>query len=318
MTDQQRSEIMSTLRATRRALGLTQAQVAAMIGTQPGAISLYESGRKQPTLPVLDRWATALGLRLTDNKSKGIDMEHNRGFTLLECLLAMGIFLIGFMGIMGLFSSAVLLQKRTIDDVQSQAVSRNAAALITGVGIDDAALIAALPASADTDGLLYPLPSLSLSDRSYPSAIVISQRKFFWTAMVRDANTAAGQRLWVITLFVMRRGQGRQYDKAVGVWANPTDPTWVPGVRRVDLTLPVTATLTSYNFDNDPRIVRQGDWVTDDLGTSSRVLRASDTGAEIKGLVIGGTPSHIWIGYPSDTGGPSPLKRVTMVVGVIR
>lgn len=45
----------------RREAGLTQAEVAARMGTSQAAISRLESGQAMPSLPLLDRYATALG-----------------------------------------------------------------------------------------------------------------------------------------------------------------------------------------------------------------------------------------------------------------
>jgi transcriptional regulator with XRE-family HTH domain len=47
--------------ACRRAAGLTQADLAARIGTKQSSISKIESGRVTPTLPVLERIALATG-----------------------------------------------------------------------------------------------------------------------------------------------------------------------------------------------------------------------------------------------------------------
>ena len=54
-----------TLRRTRQAAGLTQAQLATRAGTSQATISAYESGRKQPSLATLSRLLAAAGSRLT-------------------------------------------------------------------------------------------------------------------------------------------------------------------------------------------------------------------------------------------------------------
>jgi len=45
----------------RREAGLSQAEVAARMGTSQGAVSRIESGRALPSLVVLDRFARAIG-----------------------------------------------------------------------------------------------------------------------------------------------------------------------------------------------------------------------------------------------------------------
>jgi HTH-type transcriptional regulator / antitoxin HipB len=60
-----RYELGETVRARREELGWSQRQLAERAGmTQPG-IARFEAGGTTPTLPVLERLATALGLTLT-------------------------------------------------------------------------------------------------------------------------------------------------------------------------------------------------------------------------------------------------------------
>lgn len=49
------------IRRARRAAGLTQGQLAVLAGTSQSAIAAYESGAREPTLPVLDRMVRASG-----------------------------------------------------------------------------------------------------------------------------------------------------------------------------------------------------------------------------------------------------------------
>lgn len=52
------------IREARRGAGLSQRALAARISTSQATISAYESGRKQPTVAVLERLLTATGRRL--------------------------------------------------------------------------------------------------------------------------------------------------------------------------------------------------------------------------------------------------------------
>jgi transcriptional regulator with XRE-family HTH domain len=49
----------------RREAGLSQAEVAARMGTSQGAVSRVESGRVTPTLEFVDRFARAIGTPVT-------------------------------------------------------------------------------------------------------------------------------------------------------------------------------------------------------------------------------------------------------------
>jgi transcriptional regulator with XRE-family HTH domain len=57
-------QIRARLIARRAALGMTQHELASLMGTTQSAVSDFESGRHDPRLSTLDRWARALGLRL--------------------------------------------------------------------------------------------------------------------------------------------------------------------------------------------------------------------------------------------------------------
>jgi HTH-type transcriptional regulator/antitoxin HipB len=60
-----RYELAEAVRARREELGWSQRQLAERAGmTQPG-IARFEAGGTTPTLPLLERLATALGLTLT-------------------------------------------------------------------------------------------------------------------------------------------------------------------------------------------------------------------------------------------------------------
>jgi HTH-type transcriptional regulator / antitoxin HipB len=60
-----RFELAETVRSRREELGLSQRQLAERAGmTQPG-VARFEAGGTTPTIPVLERLARALGLRLT-------------------------------------------------------------------------------------------------------------------------------------------------------------------------------------------------------------------------------------------------------------
>src|SRR5436309_1080964 len=68
--------------AVRRAAGLTQADLAARIGTKQSSISKIESGRVTPTLPVLERIAQATGspivITLGESSASNADERRRR------------------------------------------------------------------------------------------------------------------------------------------------------------------------------------------------------------------------------------------------
>jgi len=59
-----RRELASDLVARRRALGLSQTEVAARMGTSQSAVARLESGDADVRLSTIERYAAALGQRL--------------------------------------------------------------------------------------------------------------------------------------------------------------------------------------------------------------------------------------------------------------
>lgn len=60
-----RYELGLAVRLRRDELGLTQAQLAQRAGLKQPAVARFESGGTMPTIPMLERLAAALGLRLS-------------------------------------------------------------------------------------------------------------------------------------------------------------------------------------------------------------------------------------------------------------
>src|SRR5260370_24177604 len=71
--------LISSLMAGRRALNLTQAQLAERSGVAQAEISRIERGRKSPTMDTYSRLAAALGLRLSLVKPRSSRPRHSGG-----------------------------------------------------------------------------------------------------------------------------------------------------------------------------------------------------------------------------------------------
>jgi predicted transcriptional regulator len=63
MSERRRS-VSGQLTTLRRELGLSQAEVAARMGTSQSAVARFEAGDLDVRLSTLDRYSTALGARL--------------------------------------------------------------------------------------------------------------------------------------------------------------------------------------------------------------------------------------------------------------
>lgn len=71
------------LRRFRRARGLTQAELGAMLGIDPNTLCRYETGKRQPSertraqlLRFLDRWTRASDLRQLAKAGRGSPCPH--------------------------------------------------------------------------------------------------------------------------------------------------------------------------------------------------------------------------------------------------
>ena len=60
-----RFELAETVRVRREELGWSQRQLAERAGTTQPGVARFEAGGTTPTLPLLERLAAALGLRLS-------------------------------------------------------------------------------------------------------------------------------------------------------------------------------------------------------------------------------------------------------------
>lgn len=181
-----------------------------------------------------------------------------RAFTMLEVLLTMGIFAVGFVAVAAIFPTAILLQKKTVEDVVAQQVARNAQAVLETRGIKAGTNNtqelwqqleeAESPTTWDTDQRVRPLPMDMLTltgplplptpvgttpnqrwllpDRSYPSSTNPPvARKIFWVPFVRDPNRVASvtpSEVMVYVFIIQRASDGRypRPDFAPGNWAN--------------------------------------------------------------------------------------------------
>lgn len=158
---------------------------------------------------------------------------RGRGFTVLEVMLAMGVFVIGFVAVLTLFPAAIALQKQTMDDLEVQRAVRDATNLLRGRPweMSDIRSASGWPAigSGQIDNLhrLYAPLSYNLAvnwsvmDRSFPRqpiaggvspglnyrAIDGSDARYYWVPLIKRTkiDDVAGPDDWIVYLMVLRR-----------------------------------------------------------------------------------------------------------------
>jgi len=265
------------------------------------------------------------------------------GFTMIEVLIAMGIFAVGFVAIAAIFPVATLLQKQTVKDVMAQQIEDSVRAVLMGRPLREADLVdpgyglmvdLGTPAW-DTDHTVNRLPAVvgsefllgfpavaftppparwSLNDRSYPSTVTpVDARRYFWVPLVMDADQSNASRAWRVYVFVLRR-EDVQTDKSTGVWANPNDPAAVPGVAQIGV---ADSGTNRFDFDNSQDEIRKGDQVLGEFGTVYEVDKADAGGINIKGVfnqVPVGPASKLWYGRAGAGGSKSPTMKIMEIV----
>ncbi|MEX2216404.1 MAG: prepilin-type N-terminal cleavage/methylation domain-containing protein [Phycisphaeraceae bacterium] len=272
-------------------------------------------------------------------------MTARRGFSLVEVMIAMGVFAVGFVAVAAMFPAGVILQKQTISDVESQLVARNAAAMVrarkltfratAGTGID------LIPTSGT--GVLQTFASISgslgtrwtIGDRSYPTAQgAVTERRYYWVPMIRRTKSPASVGDWMVLVFVLRNDPGSDYSYtgyafSTPVVVNASDGNDVPKVVGVNV---VSASGDYFNMGvkkNDldpvggngvPDQIRPGDWVADNNGVSYQVIEADVNGFRVSSSIpptIAPATVKLWYA-PPPPGKTSPCTRIIQLSGVIK
>jgi len=262
------------------------------------------------------------------------------GFSLVEVLIAMGIFAVGFVAVAAMFPAGAILQRETVADVESQMVARNATALVRTHRVTFKAKGPADLTETSGSGVLEPVTLMAgasakltngwkLGDRGYPTAQQTTQdRKYYWLPMIRRTKTPATKFNWVFVVFVLRRDASANYSfpagptSPVGTWANSADGPTIPKV----IGVAAAAANGRFTFTNrlypetaagTPDQVRVGDFVADQDGVVYNVTAADATGITIAGSMTANPTATLWYAPPPQAGASSPCTRVLLISGVV-
>ena len=244
--------------------------------------------------------------------------SRRAGFTLTEVLISLAIFALGTVAVASIFPSAILIQKRTIQDVEAETFEAAIRAKLLGRGFREESLLdggypdppagqppLVLPKTVavqtNTDSR-WPLRTRSYGSLSEAAV----DRAMFWKPLFLDADplgtasNSADHRAWSVFVFIVRPATVGEYPRSLidsGVIAldDPEDPISVPKVGRIESTyrvVPVNNQPPRYAFELDNerdnrRIIRIGDKVLDARGRIHRVLDADDNRIFVAGPVDG-------------------------------
>ena len=273
--------------------------------------------------------------------------RRGSGFSLMEVLLSMAIFAIGFAAIAAVFPVASLLQSQASVDSMSQQAEHTIEALLRVRPYEFADLVdtnekfpsgtdLAAPMAVGGEDLTFKLEDRKLwthwkmENRGFPSTNFFDQRSIYWVPLIRRNAVPATDRSHFETyVFILSREgfpdrvdlQANGYTKDSSDWANYQDPVEVPGVFRVSVAMD-PANESRFVFDNrkwpsytqagEADQVRTGDQVIDNNGKVYTVLSADGSGA-IVNREISQNPNavhSIWYGVPPGPNRRSPTVRI--------
>lgn len=258
------------------------------------------------------------------------------GYSLIEALVAMGIFTLGMTAIAALFPTALVLQRETVAQVDAKHFARNTRATVAALGFESAEFE---PSTGDMlnngDGVndgVSPMPNDALddwsaADRSYKAIDTdTTSRRAYWTPLAHDADPDPDSESWVVYIFVTRPRRDVDYlDKttAPGTWAVP-DGTHFPGVAEGTISNSGVNTITVGAADAEA--IRAGDGIVLASGATYKVTKV-DTSANtltLDGVVtnVGSPFDYFWYAHPGDADpgasgiqpGPSTFVQILTLV----
>jgi len=265
--------------------------------------------------------------------------QRSRGFTLMEVLVALGIFALGMIAVASVFPVAILLQKETIGEVESKQFRRNAEEMVKAVGfVGD--LNAAAWLALDNDGSatygVAPLPQdayegWSILDRSYNAMLDRAIRRVFWVPLIYDANPTPGEQDWRVFVFTVRSRGNYYYDHTGPAAADiadgnmpsvDRDATFVPAVCRSGMTTGMIGTDHAFITadPNDVSLLAVGDQIVTNQGIIYSI-KGFDSGSGFA-LIDGSFPSapnqptYFWFADPGYDGPGGPRLTSSSFVNV--
>lgn len=253
--------------------------------------------------------------------------NHSAGFTFPELLIALGIFALGFVTVGAIFPTAIMLQKRTIQAVESEALGKSAKAMLQAMPWDKADLDADPDFGTNTTEVLpldderwdnWPLASRALLSDQYS---LPEEAETFWVPLLWDSDADPANTDWTAFVFTLRRSPTVQnYEAAFSApdWTianpDPIDPVNIPKVvRRNNL----TGTGTGFTLNNAERWLDIGDPVLISTGETGNVTNIDGDNVEVDIVGLTSTIS-VWFAPKPSENQSSPGREIITVTGVAR
>ncbi len=233
------------------------------------------------------------------NIPKRVSMRGRPGFTLMEVLVAMGIFAVGFIAVAALLPVGTILQRRAFDSVNSQAVARTAKSQLLGRPFEAGDLVSK---GADTDEVqaiaAVVTSDWDIMDRSFPThQQQLGDRTFFWYPLFRWTNPGptATASDWHVFVFILKR----------------MDDNKVPTVKKISASA-AGDTFTVSGTPNSPFLV--GDQVLASDGSVYTLIDVNGNKLQVDGKIIG-SPNGLWYGIGNDR--RTSTQRIILVADAV-
>lgn len=258
-------------------------------------------------------------------------VSRSRGFSLMEVLIALGIFAVGFTTLAAMFPTAIILQQRAATDVLKDHSRASIEAMVAtrGLSIDPATGVvpeyyqytarlgepSALMPLRYSDTSVVPEDYLNahwpVAGNSFPSSAgSVLERRVYWLPLIRDElDTGTGMplnRQWEMVVFVLQRGGGLEYD-APEIYRPLRTGSGAPDEEKLLPGLVVQESALSGLEDDDDVFTLTsaedhlvvGSWVVDSLGRIYRVTQIDGNRVRLNKPILphptsGAYPEQIW------------------------
>lgn len=248
------------------------------------------------------------------------------GFTLVELLLALGIFAIGMVAVASLFPVAAILQRETANEVFAESAAASATAIVDGktLNLSSTDLTTFYTAAGTGDNRVVPLHAIRANlltqwytpqARSYPTSQVtstgnITNCDLHWVPFLQDLAADPTNPNWVMRIFILEADTRATYTVSSGN-ANPNDIVEFPKVFATTCTVVDDDTFT---LGTSTHGLSPGDLVMDSNGADYLISEVNGAQINIVGKILTSPENPVNIWYAPPMGGTSsPAVRIETV-----